>query len=63
MAAFAADAPAVVVEAIVLRFPYDLAAWPYVPLIDAERDRGDAICGQVSEMAIEKRERPGHGFL
>src|SRR5258708_37586949 len=41
IAAFAADASAVV--AIVLRFPQDLAAWPYVLLIDAEHDRGDAI--------------------
>src|SRR5882757_8919304 len=74
MAAFAAEAPAVVVEAIVLRFPQDLAAWPYILLIDAERDRGDAISGpgtpflrrirdEGSEMAIEKRERSGHGFL
>src|ERR1700760_4169716 len=34
----------------------------YVFLIDARHDPGDAISGG-SKMAIEKRERPGHGFL
>src|ERR1700733_6779876 len=63
IAAFAADASAVVLEAIVLRFPYDLVAWPFVLLIDAKRDPRDAISGAGSKMAIEKCQRPGHGFL
>jgi hypothetical protein len=45
IAAFAADASALVVEAIVLRFPCDLAVLLYVLLIDAGRAAGDAISG------------------
>ena len=63
IAAFAADALAVVVEAIVLRFPQNLTVWPYVLLIDAERDRGDANSEQGSDLAMETRGQVKFEFL
>src|SRR5882757_1509369 len=66
MAAFAAEASAVVVEAIVLRLRPESLVGPYSLLRDAADHRGDVISGpetpflrrirhELAEMAIEKR--------